>query len=71
MQDCSSLQLSLILVALAIEDISELYDYNGKYNKERVENLTKVYNVLEQYGWSFEEHEQQLLDGTHELYLKE
>lgn len=68
---CSSLQLSLILMALGIEDISEIHDYNGKCNKERAEKLVKVYDVLEQYGWTFEEHEQQLLDGTHELYTKE
>lgn len=71
MLNCSSMQLSLILVALAIENISELYDYNGKYNKEKAENLMKAYDVLEQYGWTFEEDEQQLLDGAHDLYVKE
>ena len=71
LNECSSLQVSLILMALGIENISEIHDYNGKYNKERAEKLMKVYDVLEQYGWTFEEQEQQLLDGTHELYVKE
>ncbi len=71
LNNCSSLQLSLIMIVTGIEDVSEIHDYNGKYNKEQAEKLIKVYDVLEQYGWTFEEHEKQLLDGTHELYAKE
>lgn len=48
----------------------EFYTYTGKYNQSLVNIVREGYRPLEKYGWFFTEEEQQLLDGTHELYCK-
>lgn len=55
----------------AIEHAGEIYDWQGHYNDERGKMLKDAFAVLERYGWYFEEDEEQLLNGTHELYEKE
>lgn len=46
-----------------------IYDYQGMFNQEKGEKLMNAYKILERYGWSFEGDEEQLLNGTHELYV--
>lgn len=43
-------------------------DYQGMFNKEKGKKLMNAYKILERYGWSFEEDEERLLNGTHALY---
>lgn len=47
----------------------DIYDYQGMFNQEKGEKLRSAYKILERYGWSFEGDEEQLLNGTHELYV--
>ena len=43
-------------------------EWNGKYVKN--DRLERWYNLLEKLGYPISTDERQLLDGTHELYLK-
>lgn len=45
-----------------------LWDYNDNYNESMGNTLIRTYNLLERYGWSFEEEEEQLINGTHGFY---
>lgn len=65
----SSLHQMLALLNKAMEGVSELYNYYGCYDAEKAAKLMKGYKILDKYGWSFEEDEAKLLDGTHELYV--
>lgn len=66
--------LSTLHLAIAcmtgINDI-EMYGYYANYIKEKADRVRAVVDFLEKYGFSLSEEEQQLLDGTHELYRKE
>ena len=66
-----SQQILLILLATSFDLHIELVDYYGKYKKENAEKFLRTCRILEKYGWIYEEYEQQLLDGTLELYVKE
>lgn len=46
----------------------DIYDYNGRYYSEVGDKLKKAYSILKRYGWTFEDDEEQLIDGTHELF---
>lgn len=48
----------------------ELYNYNAGYNEEQARKVNIVFEFLEKYGFSVSEEEEQLLDGTHESYLR-
>lgn len=48
----------------------EPYDYFSRFDETKIERLLKGQEILEKYGWFNTEEEQQLLDGTHELYEK-
>lgn len=49
----------------------ELAEYNGCFRESHANMLKALYKVLELYGFSFtSEEEEQLLNGTHELYTK-
>lgn len=61
----------LISLNYAMDNIGDIYDYSGSINSDRAEKLKKAYDILTRYGWTFEDEEQKLLDGTHELYAKE
>lgn len=51
---------------------SDLVDYFGKYKTEEAKEAIEIYEFLEQYGFCIEDDEQmQILNGTHELYVKE
>ncbi len=59
----------LIFMVNATKDL-ELADYNGEFKAESGRALKVLYKALALYGFSFESDEEQLLDGTHELYVK-
>lgn len=61
----------LVAMHLAMESVTDIYDWQGCYKSEIGEKWQRAYKVLEQYGWTFaKDDENQLLDGTHELYVK-
>ena len=63
-----------MLVALhhSAENASEIADWLGHYKAEVGKRLMNCYEILKSYGWTFEnEDDEQILDGTHDLYLKE
>lgn len=64
-------QLLLIYMKAAIETVTETFDYYMKHDQSKAERMMKIYEILEMYGWTFEEEEQQIMNGTHELYVKE
>lgn len=66
----SVLHQMLAVMCAALKDIST-YEYNGTFNKDCADILKSGYAVMEHYGWSFEDGEEAVLDGTHELYTKE
>lgn len=45
-------------------------EWDGTYSKTNADILKLGYAVLERYGWTFEDGEETILDGTHELYTK-
>lgn len=64
-------QSLLTVMHYAIENIGDIYDWQGYYKPEKGNIIKRAYEILEQYGWTFaNEEEQQLIDGTHELYRK-
>ena len=46
-------------------------DWRCVYQAERGEKLKQAFQILTKWGWSFEEEEKSIIDGTHELYEKE
>ena len=68
-ESLSIIHQMLVLMSQAMAG-KDIYDYNGRYYSEVGAKLKKAYGILKKYGWSFEDDEEQLLDGTHELYMK-
>ncbi len=60
----------LATMCKVLKDVST-YEWNGTVNKNKADILKSGYAVLERYGWTFEDGEEAVLDGTHELYTKE
>ena len=62
------------MMAIALKGCAgiDLATYDGKYNVYGAETATVLVSALESFGFSFGEDEYyQVLDGSHELYLKE
>ena len=67
---------SLSLLDLAIAHMTsirrrEMYDYNLEYNRRSAEEVKAIFDFLAKFGFSVSEEEQQILDGTNELYKRE
>ena len=69
----SMTQQMLIYLHISLNQASDnICDYFGKYNKEKGKTLRVAHEILSKYGWSLaNEDEQKVMDGTHELYVKE
>lgn len=68
----STLHQMMIILDESMKSTNETYDYRGKFNPAKGAALLKGYEALEPYGWYFEsEDEKKVLDGTHELYVKD
>lgn len=68
---CSFLQQMLLILEYAMDNnIGDIVGYRGEFNESIAAKYKKAYAILERYGWMFEDDEEQLLDGTHELYAK-
>ena len=62
----------LVAMHKSMENIGDIYNWQGKYKEEIGRKLIECYEILEAYGWSFssEEHEK-ILDGSSDLFNKE
>lgn len=49
-------------------NVGELTTYDGQYNEIAGQKLLMAYDILERYGWSYEQGEKELLCGISELY---
>lgn len=49
----------------------QLNTYDGTYDKAKAGRMKSFFDLLKKYGWSFEEGEEALLDGSSPLYYKE
>lgn len=49
----------------------EMYNYNAGYRKESADRVKAIIDFLAKYGFSVSEEEWKMIDGTHELYVKE
>lgn len=47
-----------------------LYRYNAEWDENNARRIKAVFSFLAKYGFSVSEEEEKLLDGTHELYVK-
>jgi hypothetical protein len=59
----------LLLLSNGMDD-KRTIEYAGRFDAEEAEKLSCGYDVLKEYGWTFEQGEEELLDGTSELYVK-
>lgn len=61
----------LVAMHLAMESITDICDWQGCYKSEIGDKWQRAYGVLKPYGWTFaKDDDVQLLNGTHELYVK-
>lgn len=61
----------LVTMHIVIENIGDSFDWNGYYDSGIGRRMMNAYEVLRQYGWTFEDDNNvKLLNGTHELYVK-
>ena len=61
----------LIQLDDAMDHVGDPLDWRCVYQAERGEKLRQAFQILTKWGWSFEEEEKSIIDGTHELYTKE
>ena len=58
----------LIMVANEMQHCGTLSYRDSTYDKEDGRKLLEAYFILDNWGWTFTKEEQQLVNGTHELY---
>lgn len=68
---CGMIEQMLIMLNNSMSNSRDLFDWNGKFDSSIADAMMQGYAILEKYGWSFENDETQIMDGTHELYVKE
>lgn len=64
-------QKMLIQLDYAMDNVGDLMDWRCRYNESKAEQLAEAFKILKKWGWTFEDEEKSILDGTHELYTKE
>lgn len=65
------IQKMLIQLDYAMDNVGDLMDWRCRYNDSKAEQLVEAFKILKKWGWTFEDEEINILDGTHELYTKE
>lgn len=68
LQQLDAWKTMLIALCVSMDNIGSVVDYRGEYIAEDAKRYEKGNEILAKYGWFLEEEEQQLLNGTHELY---
>ena len=71
LQQLDAWKTMLIALSVSMDNIGSVVDYRGEYIAEDAKRYEKGNEILAKYGWFLEKEEQQLLDGTHELYERE
>lgn len=69
---CSKPSLTITIFAYASTGdcgTNNCFNYQGEYRKN--EMLERIYRFLKKIGYKMSDEEKALMDGTHELYLKE
>lgn len=66
----TTMQQYLVVLCMRLDNERSVANYDCEFLPEQAEVLRVGHKILERYGWYFTEEEQQLLDGTHELYEK-
>lgn len=61
----------LIQLDDAMDHVGDPLDWRCVYQAERGAKFKQAFQILTKWGWSFEEEEKSIIDGTHELYEKE
>ena len=61
----------LVCLGNSIENAGETFDWQGKYNEERGGKLCRAFELLSRYGWQFADGEEEVINGTSDLYVKE
>lgn len=56
---------------LKLDTTDTLWDYKCHYNKTYRYDYTQLYDFLQLCGYELSDEEQAIIDGTHELYVKE
>ena len=64
-------KLHQALAIMTNKDYLNPVNYDGTLNEKDCRKVVAVCEVLKLYGFSLNAEEEQLLDGTHELYVKE
>ena len=64
------MHLQMLAVVLLGSKSIELIDGNGYYFSFAGNIFIKVYDILAMYGFSFEEDQLAIMNGTHEVYVK-
>lgn len=59
----------MLVMSYGLDNMGDVYDYYMHHDAERCKKIKAAYAVLERYGWSFQEEESKLLNGTHEFYV--
>jgi len=62
------LQQMIISLAKNINKNNEIVDYNCNCKERESKVYRECVNNLEGYGFTIDEEERKLIDGTHELY---
>lgn len=66
---CTCLQQMLTSLEYAMDkNVGEPVTWQGGFDEIKADKMKKGYSILEKYGWTFEDDEKQLLDGTHKFY---
>ncbi len=68
-ENLNSLHMAMAYLS-SIKNV-EMYDYNAGYDKANANRVKAVVDFLSKYGFSVSDEEQKIIDGTHELYVKE
>ena len=67
----SVLSQMMISLSCSLESTREVCDWQLHHLLENCREIRRAYAILERYGWSYTQEEQQILDGTHEFYVPE
>ena len=67
-KDMSMLNKILIVFADKISEFKFIREYNGKCDKQHANEIKQIFEIYSKWGFSLEEDEERLLDGTSELY---
>ena len=66
----TTMQQYLAVFCVQLDGKKNVANYDCEFVPDVAEIIKEGHDILKSYGWYFTEEEQQLLDGTHELYEK-